>query len=277
VAKGDREILKADTDDGYTRIANLLLEALAMAKLNGVQKGICLFIWRRTYGWGVKEDQITLKEFAQACDSEESYVSRQLKKLVDMGIITRNNVSGKAYTFTFNTRVDQWDKGCLNGQGLFFCTRQGLFFCTRVPLSDQTRVSDPSSLEPRGLQEPLKETLKKDINKDNIYTIFEYWNSKGIIKHKELTQATSSVVNARLENGHTVESLAEAIDNYNTVLKSDEYFFSYKWTLKDFFNPKNLDRFFTENDPFTNFRKNKGSGKSSRASPDELIKRLEAL
>jgi len=38
VAKGDREILKADTDDGYTTVANLLLEALAMAKMTGVQK-----------------------------------------------------------------------------------------------------------------------------------------------------------------------------------------------------------------------------------------------
>ena len=38
--KGDRDILKADLEDGYTPIANLILEALALAKMSGVQKGI---------------------------------------------------------------------------------------------------------------------------------------------------------------------------------------------------------------------------------------------
>lgn len=51
MAKGDRDIFKADIEDGYTKITDLLLEALAMAKLNGVQKGICLFLWRFTYVW----------------------------------------------------------------------------------------------------------------------------------------------------------------------------------------------------------------------------------
>lgn len=41
--RGDREIFKADCEDGFTKIANLLLEALALARLNGVQKGICMF------------------------------------------------------------------------------------------------------------------------------------------------------------------------------------------------------------------------------------------
>ena len=38
MAKGDRQKLKADCEDGYTRVANLILEALALAKLNGVQR-----------------------------------------------------------------------------------------------------------------------------------------------------------------------------------------------------------------------------------------------
>ena len=79
MAKGDREILKADLDDGYTPLANLILEALAMAKMSGVQKGLCMFLFRRTYGWGIKEDEITLKEFAEGVNSSISYVSKQLK------------------------------------------------------------------------------------------------------------------------------------------------------------------------------------------------------
>lgn len=123
MAKGDRDNLKADMDDGYTKIADLLFEALAMAKLNGVQKGICLFLWRRTYGWGQKEDQIPLRNFANTCDTSETYISKQLKQLIEWNVIIRTPYHpGKVPAYTFNTRVAQWDKGCLNVQGLSECT-----------------------------------------------------------------------------------------------------------------------------------------------------------
>lgn len=159
MAKGDRENFKADTEDGYTRIADLLLEALAMAKLNGVQKGICLFLWRRTYGWDQKEDQISLKEFAQACDTSEPYISRQLKQLIQWKVIIRTSYEpGKVPGYTFNTRVAQWDKGCIKVQGLSECAIQGLYICARV--------NQDSALEPQGIELPLY-TDYKHINNNN--------------------------------------------------------------------------------------------------------------
>ncbi|MCG8400022.1 MAG: replication protein [Firmicutes bacterium] len=169
MAKGDREIFKADIDDGYTKIADLLLEALAMAKLNGVQKGICLFIWRRTYGWGIKEDRIPLKEFARACDSSETYISKQIKQLVGWKIILRTSYEpGKVPSFTINTRIAQWDKGCLNEQGLNDCISQGLYKCARVPLSDCARVDQDSALEREEIEAPLKTDIYTGIDDDDI-------------------------------------------------------------------------------------------------------------
>ncbi|HBX22639.1 MAG TPA: hypothetical protein DEF34_03225 [Desulfotomaculum sp.] len=166
--KGDREIFKADIDDGYTKIADLLLEALAMAKLNGVQKGICLFIWRRTYGWGIKEDRIPLKDFARACDSSESYISKQIKQLVHWKVINRTSYEpGKVPSFTINTRVAQWDKGCLNVQGLNECISQGLYKCARVPLSDCARVDQTSALETQEVEPPLYTGYRQYINNDD--------------------------------------------------------------------------------------------------------------
>lgn len=161
--KGDREILKADTEDGYTPLANLILEALAMAKMSGVQKGICMFLFRRTYGWGIKEDAITLREFAEAVDSSITYVSKQLKQLIEWKVIIRTNYEpGKTPTYTFNTRVAQWDKGCLNVQGLNEKTKQGLYKCARVGLSICSRVEQDQSLD----TPESTDTLNKDINKD---------------------------------------------------------------------------------------------------------------
>jgi len=127
MAQDDREKIKATLDGGYTPIANLLLEALAAARLKGIEKGICLFLWRRTYGWGRTEDCITLREFALACATSVCYISRQLKELVDRRVVLRTSYQpGKAATYTFNTRIDQWDQNCLDVQGLHNGAKQGL-------------------------------------------------------------------------------------------------------------------------------------------------------
>jgi len=54
----DDRILEADCENGYTRVANLILEALPLVTMNGTQHGICLFIWRRTFGWHRDHDAI---------------------------------------------------------------------------------------------------------------------------------------------------------------------------------------------------------------------------
>ncbi len=162
MAKGDREILKADIDDGYTTIANLLLEALAMAKMTGVQKGICLFLVRRTYGWGQKEDAITLKEFAQACGTSPSYVSRQLKELIRWNVIKRVSYKpGRTPVYTFNTRVAQWDKGCTDVQGLNNGAIQGLYNRARVPFNNRARVVQGQTLDSTGSVGSPKERVKE--------------------------------------------------------------------------------------------------------------------
>lgn len=166
--KGDRERFKADIDDGYTKIADLLLEALAMAKLNGVQKGICLFIWRRTYGWGIKEDRIPLKDFARACGTSASYISKQLKDLEKKRVILRvEGNQGKASVFSINTRVAQWDKSCINVQELYECISQHLYKCTSQLLNKCARVDHDSGLESQEIEPPLYTDLKTDINDDD--------------------------------------------------------------------------------------------------------------
>ncbi len=170
----NRELLKADLDNGYTPLANLILEALAMAKMSGVQKGICMFLFRRTYGWGVKEDEITLKEFAQATDSSTTYISKQLKQLIEWNVIIRTSYKpGKTPTYTFNTRVAQWDKGCLNVQGLNERIRQGLYKRTRVGLSKRTRVEHGSAIENTGFDGTPKESIKEIYKKNNTSTIVD--------------------------------------------------------------------------------------------------------
>lgn len=110
-------------------------------------------------------------------------------------------------------------------------------------------------------KEESNNTEKKD--KKEIKDIFEYWNSLGIIKHRELTQKIKSKINARLEK-MSPEEISEAMRNYQTVLNGDLYWWSHKFTLEKFMEPKNIDQFLTDNNPFENFRKQKGGGSGGK-------------
>ena len=108
----------------------------------------------------------------------------------------------------------------------------------------------------------------KNVNKEKnvkkeIKDIYEFWNSLEIIKHRELTQKIESKINARLKNMQP-EEITQAMGNYQTILNGDLYWWSHKFTLDKFMDPKNLDQFLTDNNPFENFRKQKGGAGSGK-------------
>lgn len=198
--KGDREIMKADCEDGFTKIANLLLEALAMARLNGVQKGICLFLFRRTYGWNRSQDAISLEDFAAACGSSRPYISRQINELIKKNIICRLAYQpGKKSVYAFVTCIAAWDQAVIDlealadnetqgiydsnenspqvlhdrttpfVQGLHECTIQGLHKSTTAVLHECTTVNQPPALEPPKLEAAVK-TERKTVKEKEIYS-----------------------------------------------------------------------------------------------------------
>ena len=118
--KGDRFRLKADPEDGTTPIANLLLEAVAMAKISGLQKGAILYLWRRTYGWvdgdkRVKERKIALSEWLHALDSTKAKVSTALSNLEGKNIIKRRTTDQwGGYYYSINTDIASWNSDCIN-------------------------------------------------------------------------------------------------------------------------------------------------------------------
>ena len=65
-----------------------------------------------------------------------------------------------------------------------------------------------------------------------------------------------SHINARLQE-YSKDELEKAIDNYATVLKSDNYYWTHKWSLQDFMKPNNVTRFTDEANPLDNFKSNK--------------------
>ena len=76
--------------DGYTRIANELLEALCYLHLSGNEWSFIHALIRKTYGYNKKEDWITNTQIMEATGLVKERVSEAKKKLLARGVITEN-------------------------------------------------------------------------------------------------------------------------------------------------------------------------------------------
>lgn len=104
----------------------------------------------------------------------------------------------------------------------------------------------------------LKENNTSNNNTNNIkiYSLFDHWNSKNIIKHRKMNKQMESRINARLQE-YSEDELRKAIDNYDFIISSDKYYWTHKWSLQDFMKPNNVTRFVDEANPLNNFKNSK--------------------
>ena len=88
-------------ENGYTAMANEIMEALARIRINGQSRQVLDFLLRKTYGYNKKEDCISLSQFCLGTGLSKVAVCKSLKKLKSMNLITQkgNKVANK-YTFT---------------------------------------------------------------------------------------------------------------------------------------------------------------------------------
>lgn len=74
-------------EDGYTRIANEILEAIARFTINATQFRILMVIWRYTYGFNRKSSELSQSFIAEATGLHKKQVQRELNELIKMNII----------------------------------------------------------------------------------------------------------------------------------------------------------------------------------------------
>lgn len=96
----------ADTDDGFTRIANELLEAVMSADLTARQLKVVLAVIRKTYGFGKKLDRITNTQIAAITGIHHTHVCTAKNEMIAMGIvISSGNQIG------INKVISEWKTG----------------------------------------------------------------------------------------------------------------------------------------------------------------------
>ncbi|EHW0965223.1 replication protein [Escherichia coli] len=83
----EEELRVADIDDGYTRFANELLEAIASADLTARQLKVMLAYVRKTYGFNKKTDRIADEQIAQLTGLSRQNVNKAKKELISMNCL----------------------------------------------------------------------------------------------------------------------------------------------------------------------------------------------
>jgi|GEM_PF-4766975 len=104
--------------------------------------------------------------------------------------------------------------------------------------SEETAVnSEETTINTEETKKNSGKTTHSIIEYNKEENIYNHWNSKGIIVHKEMTKEIRLVISKALKK-YSHDSIFKAIDRYSEVFNS-KFFFDYKWSLSDLLSRKN--------------------------------------
>jgi phage replication O-like protein O len=85
-------------ENGFTKIANELMDALARTRLSGESRQVLDAIIRKTYGWGKRSDDISLSQFKILTGLSKPTICRAIKKLIEMNMIIKKGCASTLFT-----------------------------------------------------------------------------------------------------------------------------------------------------------------------------------
>lgn len=98
------------TEDGHTRIANELLEAMCRAGFGARQWAVLMAVARKTYGYGKKADDLSLSQLEAMTGIAKPHASRTVNDLVAANVL-RRSVGTFGNRLSINKRYQQWALG----------------------------------------------------------------------------------------------------------------------------------------------------------------------
>lgn len=139
-------------ENGFTRIANELYEAIIGFPLTGYQQRVLHAIIRKTYGFGKKSDKISLSQLSEMTKIAKPHVCRAIKELKAMNIVTTDGNKTSV-----NKNHELWLIVTTDGNGKKKPKPE-----TPLPPMVKTVTTDGNKpLPPAALQKKTKETIQK--------------------------------------------------------------------------------------------------------------------
>ncbi|HGJ5854925.1 replication protein [Arsenophonus nasoniae] len=212
-----RENAVAEIENGYTRIANELLEAIAGADLTVRQIKILLTIVRKTYGFGKKLDRITNTQIAEITGIHHTHVCKAKNEMISMNILIlekgRIGINKKISEWNFN--ISQNSKTLANSANdnkLAKSANKSLAKLANVRLAE-------SAKHKRNLLKK-KENTPLTPHEGNDEKLISN-NRKNKIPYQEILQVYNETVGDRLPNAESLnDKRKQAIGKFWKELKN---------------------------------------------------------
>lgn len=183
-------------ENGFTRIANELLDELCKLRLNGSQWSIILAVWRSTYGWNKKSHRISLTFLENKTSMRKSQIKRELDSLIEMKIIKeyKKATFNEPREIGFNKNYSEYST--LN----------------RVQSSNQDSVQYPNQSTAQYSNQSTKKDILKDKVKDNYNELDELISYYEKEVNKKVSDNQRGKLKELLVNGKTRQQVLDAID-----------------------------------------------------------------
>ena len=254
-------------EEGHTRIANEILEQSARVNLNGTQFKILLIVWRYTYGFNRKSHELSITFLAEAIGAHEKQTQRELKKLIDRGIlIVVKTVKNKNKVLSFEKNYENWKQSKTTNP----LPSNLLISCHDINEAKLLiRYPQNNGLVAQRVANPLpKKERKKDIKESNIYRQFNHL-SMTVIEYEKL-----------LSEGYSKASIDDTLDLIENYKKNKQYvsllLTTRVWMKRDKQKPNKQQKNKEQDDILLNFYKEgeaieaNGNGNPAQDDQDRL-------
>ena len=254
------------TENGYTRIANELLEAITRYKFNGTQLKIVMAVIRYTYGFSRKDAELSLVYLSNATGVDKRNLRREINILISDKVltVTKEATFTQSRMFRINKDYEEWKlndpqwENIPTGGEITLPTEGEL---THSPEGEITH-SPGGELTPQ--ERKINKDLKKDIKKDDLYDkIKDMFNSIAVDlpKVKALSEARKKAINARVKE-HGIDLVREAFmtaqaSDFLCGRGGDKWKASFDWIM----NPNNFIKVIEGN-----YSRNGNGKKETKAS-----------
>lgn len=192
-------------EDGFTKIANELFDAILQFDFSGRQLKVAMAIIRKTYGYNKTVDELSISQIADMTGISRGNVCQAVNMLSEMNIVVKSN--GKhANTLSLNKHYKEWIAVPKSGTK---CSQIGNF---AVPKSGTEVFPNRETQKTNPKDNTKRNTLSG--KPDDAAEIINYLNEVAGTKFRTV-DANTRLINSRLKEGATVEQLKAVIDRKN--------------------------------------------------------------
>jgi phage replication O-like protein O len=194
---------KPEVDDGHTKIANELLDAVIGHDFSKRQLKILLFVMRKTYGWNKSEDDIARSQITEATGLANPHVTTALQELqaANVLIITQGKYAKR---YKINKYYDQWR------------ITKTVTITETVTVTETVTITETVTEDYRNGNNSLpkqypQKTTPKDNTKDICFECLNYLNEKANRNYKPV-KSNLDFIKARLNEGYSKDEVIHVIN-----------------------------------------------------------------